>query len=180
MEACLRDWYALLDAGLRVTATGNSDSHKLTYHEPGVPRNYVRVGSDAPDAFDERGFIDAVRHGRVVVSSGPFVRLSAAGAEVGDDVAPGDDIAVHVHVEAPPWVDVATVDLVRRGEAIATWHRPADRTTPPVVRFDETAHVALRPGDWIIAIARGDRPMTFLHRPGALPFAFTNPIRVRP
>jgi hypothetical protein len=180
VEACLRDWYALLDAGLRVTATGNSDSHKLTYHEPGVPRNYVRVGNDAPEAFDERGFIDAVRHGRVVVSSGPFVRLSAAGAEVGDDVAPGDDIAVHVHVEAPPWIDVATVELVRRGETIATWHRPADRASPPVVRFDETAHVALRPGDWIIAIVRGDRPMTFLHRPGALPFAFTNPIRVRP
>ncbi|HTB76333.1 MAG TPA: CehA/McbA family metallohydrolase [Polyangiaceae bacterium] len=176
VEACLRDWYALLDAGLRVTATGNSDSHKLTYHEPGVPRNYVRVGNDAPDAFDERAFIDAVRHGRVVVSSGPFVRLSAAGAEVGDDVAPGDDIPVHVHVEAPPWVDVATVEIVRRGEIVATWH---PKPGASVVRLDETAHLALRPGDWIIAIARGDKPMTFLHRPGALPFAFTNPIRAR-
>jgi hypothetical protein len=166
----------LLDAGLRITATGNSDSHKLTYHEPGVPRNFVRVESDAPEAFDERGFIDAVRRGRVVVSSGPFVRLSAGQAQIGDDVAPADDVAVHVHVEAPPWVDVATVDLVRRGETVATWHPKGEAT---VVRLDETAHVALRSGDWIIAIARGAKPMTFLHRPGALPFAFTNPIRVR-
>jgi hypothetical protein len=176
VEACLHDWYALLDAGLRVTATGNSDSHKLTYHEPGVPRNFVRVGNDAPQDFDERGFIDAVRRGRVVVSSGPFVRLSAGDAEIGDDIAPGDDVAVHVHVEAPPWVDVATVELVRRGETVATWHPKAGAS---VVRLDETAHIALHAGDWIIAIARGNKPMTFLHRPGALPFAFTNPIRVR-
>jgi hypothetical protein len=179
VEACLHDWYALLDAGLRITATGNSDSHKLTYHEPGVPRNFVRVEKDAPEAFDERGFIDAVRRGRVVVSSGPFVRLSAGEAQIGDEIAPADDVAVHVHVEAPPWVDVATVDLVRRGETVATWHPQEQRPGASVVRLDETAHVALRSGDWIIAIARGTKPMTFLHRPGALPFAFTNPIRVR-
>jgi hypothetical protein len=181
VEVCLRDWYALLNAGLRVTATGNSDSHKLTYHEPGVPRNFVRVADDSPGAFDERAFIDAVRRGKVVVSSGPFLRLSAGGASgdakgVGDEIDPGDDVAVHVHVEAPPWVDVATVEIVRRGEIVATWH---PKSATAVVRLDETAHLPLRSGDWIIAIARGAKPMTLLHRAGALPFAFTNPIRIR-
>ncbi len=176
VEACMRDWYALLDAGLHVTATGNSDSHKMTYHEPGVPRNFVRVGDDSPDAFDERAFVDAVRRGKVVVSSGPFVRISAGGAEVGDEIAPGDDVAVHVHVEAPPWVDVATVQLVRRGEVVATWH-PKPGTS--IVRADETAHLPLHSGEWVIAIARGNKPMTWLHRYGAMPFAFTNPIWVR-
>jgi hypothetical protein len=176
VETCMRDWYAMLDAGLRVTATGNSDSHKMTYHEPGVPRNFVRIADDSPEAFDERAFIDAVRHGRVTVSSGPFVRIGAGGAEIGDEIAPGDDVAVHVHVEAPPWVDVSTVELVRRGEVVATWH---SKSGTSVVRVDETAHVPLRSGDWIIAIARGNKPMTWLHRYGALPFAFTNPIWVR-
>jgi len=180
VEACLRDWYALLNAGLRVTATGNSDSHKMTYHEPGVPRNFVRVADDAPEAFDERAFVDAVRHGKVVVSSGPFVRLDAAGEEVGGEIAPADDVAVHVHVEAPPWVDVATVEIVRRGEVVATWHPhpAAGGVGASVVRLDDTAHMPLRSGDWILAVARGNKPMTFLHRPGALPFGFTNPIRV--
>jgi hypothetical protein len=179
VEVCLRDWYALLDAGLRVTATGNSDSHKLTYHEPGVPRNFVRVADDSPEAFDERAFVDAVRRGRVVVSSGPFVRLSAGGAEIGDEIAPGDDVAVHVQVEAPPWVDVATVELVRRGEVVATWQPRAGGAGAPIVRLDVAAHLSLHSGDWILAIARGRRPMTLLHRPGALPFAFTNPIWTR-
>jgi hypothetical protein len=176
VEACLRDWYALLDAGLHVTATGNSDSHKLTYHEAGVPRNFVRVASDSPEAFDERAFVDAVRHGRVVVSSGPIIRLTSGAAEVGDEIAPGSDVEVHVRVDAAPWVDVASVDLVRRGEVVKTWH--PDATTAPI-RLDAATRVALRSGDWIVAIARGSQPMAFLHRPGALPFAFTNPIRVR-
>jgi hypothetical protein len=176
VEACLRDWYALLDAGLHVTATGNSDSHKLTYQEPGVPRNFVRVAGDAPESFDEKAFVEAVRGGRVVVSSGPFVRMNVGDSEVGDSIPPGDGVAVHVHVEAPPWVDVATVELVRRGEIVATWH---PKSGGAVVRLDETAHVPMRAGDWVVAIARGAKPMTFLHRYGALPFAFTNPIWAR-
>ena len=183
VEACLRDWYALLDAGLRVTATGNSDSHKLTYHEAGVPRNFVRVGNDAPEAFDERAFVDAVRHGRVVVSSGPFVRITAGGAEVGQEMAGSAGTAagvdVRVQVDAPPWVDVSTVELVRRGDVVTTWHPDARQGTPEAVHFDATARIALRSGDWIIAVARGTKPMPFLHRPGALPFGFTNPIYVR-
>jgi hypothetical protein len=183
VEACLRDWYALLDAGLRVTATGNSDSHKLTYHEAGVPRNFVRVGNGAPDtpeAFDERAFVDAVRHGRVVVSSGPFVRISAGGAEVGQEIAAGPDAAngvdVRVQVDAPPWVDISSIEIVRRGEVASKW---TTKVTGAPFHFDQTARVELRPGDWIIGIARGKKPMAFLHRPGALPFGFTNPIFVR-
>ncbi len=176
VEACLRDWYALLDAGLHVTATGNSDSHKLTYHEPGVPRNFVRVAGDAPESFDEKAFVAAVRGGRVVVSRGPFVHIAGGGAVGGDSIPPAGDVPVHVHVEAPPWVDVATVELVRRGEIVATWH---PKSGGSVVRLDETAHLRMRAGDWVIAIVRGTKPMTFLHRYGALPFAFTNPIWAR-
>jgi hypothetical protein len=33
-------------------------------------------------------------------------------------------------------------------------------------------------GDWILVIARGTKPMSYLYRAGARPFAFTNPIWV--
>jgi hypothetical protein len=183
VEACLRDWYALLDAGLRVTATGNSDSHKLTYHEAGVPRNFVRMENDAPDSFDEHAFIDAVRHGRVVVSSGPFVRVSAGGQEIGGEIAASPEVSagidVRVQVDAPAWVDVAGVEIVCRGRVVATWHPKPVAVGAAAFHFDETARIPLRPGDWIVALARGARPMPFLHRPGALPLGFTNPIYVR-
>ncbi len=174
VEDCMRDWYALLDAGYHVTATGNSDSHKLTFHEPGVPRNLVAVPNDDPAAFDERAFVAAVRQGRVVVSSGPFLRLEANGKGVGDTIAAGR-AEVTIVVDAPAWVDVSQVQLVRRGELIGEWAAPFPKGPH---RVEIHATHPLRKGDWIIAIARGEKPMGYLHRPNARPFAFTNPIWV--
>jgi hypothetical protein len=174
VEECLRDWYALIEAGHRFTATGNSDSHKLTYHEPGVPRNLVAVANDDPAAFDERAFVAAVRQGRVVVSSGPFIRFEIGGKGVGEKVAAGSR-EISIVVDAPPWVDVDRVELVRRGELWGTWTKP-EKKGPHRFVIRETRELAK--GDWIVAIARGTKPMSYLHRPNARPFAFTNPIWV--
>ena len=81
-----------------------------------------------------------------------------------------------MRVDAPPWVDVTSVDLVRRGEVVMTWHPDS---TKSATRLDAGTRLALRSGDWLVAVARGSQPMPFLHRPGALPFGFTNPIHVR-
>lgn len=172
IERVMRDWYALLDAGVRITATGNSDSHKLTYHECGVPRNLVQVGDDDPAKFDEARFVDALRGGHVVVSGGPVVWLDVGGHGVGDN-APAGEQEVRVLVDAPPWVDVSRVDLIRRGELMHAWAGPFGRG---VRRLDARLTATLRKGDWIVAIARGERPLTFLARPGAMPFSFTNPV----
>lgn len=182
VERAMRDWYALLDAGVRITATGNSDSHKVTYQECGVPRNLVRVDDDDPGHWDadhashEASFVAAVRGGHVVVSSGPFVRVDVDGAGPGDDTTPGAH-TVHVTVDAPPWVDVSRVDLVHRGgEVLHTWSGPFASGTR---RLDASLPLTLAPGDWIVAVARGEREMRFLPRSGARPFAFTNPVWVK-
>jgi len=178
VERVMRDWYALLDAGVRMTATGNSDSHKITYHECGVPRNLVLVGQagdDDPARFDaaaEARFVDAVRAGHVVVSSGPFVRLEVAGHGVGD-TAPAGEQEVHVMVDAPPWVDVSRVELVKHGETLKAWTGPFATGTR---RLDARFTTTLVKGDWVVAVARGEREMKFLARPGAKPFGFTNPV----
>ncbi|MFO0755431.1 MAG: CehA/McbA family metallohydrolase [Byssovorax sp.] len=174
VEDCMRDWYALLNAGYHITATGNSDSHKLTFHEAGVPRNLVMVPNDDPARFDEKAFVDAIHRGRVVVSSGPFVQLEAGGKTLGEAV-PAGKIKVRVRVDAPPWVSVDRVELVRRGQPIETWKGPFPKGAH---RFEKEIEESLQKGDWIIAIARGDTPMPELHRQGALPFGFTNPIWV--
>lgn len=174
VEECMRDWYALLDAGYRVTATGNSDSHRLTFHEAGVPRNLVAVPSDDPAAFDERAFVEAVRKGRVVVSSGPFIRFTAGGKGLGDTIAAGT-VEVSIEVDAPPWVDVDRVELIRRGEVTDTWRGPFPAGPH---RFEIHVDRALQKGDWVLAVARGSKPMSHLYRAGARPFAFTNPIWV--
>jgi hypothetical protein len=171
----MADWYALLDAGVRMTATGNSDSHRITYHEAGVPRNFVQVGDDAPSKLDPAHFVEAVRAGRVVVSSGPFVRLEVGGHGIGEECAPGDQ-EVHVRVDAPAWVDVSRVDVVVRGQTVKTWMGPFH---PGPSRLDARFHAQLKEGDWVIAVARGDRPMDYLQRAGAKPLGFTNPVWIK-
>jgi hypothetical protein len=135
----------------------------------------VAVPNDDPKAFDERAFVDAVRAGRVVVSSGPFIRLRANDKTIGDTIGPGD-ATVSIRVDAPPWVDVDRVELVRRGETLSAWSGPFSAGAK---RFEKTVTVPLVAGDWILVVVRGTKPMTYLHRPGAMPFAFTNPIWVR-
>ena len=123
-------------------------------------------------AFDERAFIDAVRRGRVVVSSGPFVRLGAGGADVGDEIAPGDDVAVHVHVEAPPWVDVSTVRAraPRRGRrdlapARRGVGRAPRRNSPPPAPLGRLDH-RRRPGRQAHDLSAPSRsPAVRLHEP---------------
>lgn len=188
VEECLRDWYALLDAGHRFTATGNSDSHRLSFHEAGVPRNLVAVPSDDPAKLDEKAFIEAVRKGRLSVSSGPFIKLEAGGKGMGETIAAGERVEVSVVVESPPWVEVDKVELVGRGgEVLMSWGpfdeakgapRPAPKAPEGARRLSLRTQRALAKGSYLIAIARGSRPMTHLHRAGARPFAFTNPIWV--
>ena len=86
---------------------------------------------------------------------------------------PAGTVTVVLRVDAPAWVDVDRVDLVRRGEVLQSWKAPFAKGPH---RFEAQVDKSLEKGDWIIAVARGSKPMTQLHRAGALPFGFTNPI----
>ncbi|MEQ9319657.1 MAG: CehA/McbA family metallohydrolase [Polyangiaceae bacterium] len=176
----MQDWFALLDAGSRYTATGNSDSHKIAYHDAGIPRNWVATASDEPAPLDERAFVRAVRQGRVIVSSGPFVTLHADTggdrAGIGDTIESGD-VALTVEVDAPPWMALGHVELLRRGEPIARWSLKDANDTHP--RLAARHRTRVTSGDWVIAVVDGGPAMDGFYRSGARPFAFTNPIFVR-
>jgi hypothetical protein len=173
----MKDWFALLDAGLRHTATGNSDSHKIAYQDAGMPRNWIAMPDDTPGSFDERAFRQAIHDGRVVVSSGPFVTLQAGGARVGDEIGAGE-VELLVTVDAPSWIDLEAVQLLRRGHPIHGWALK-DLANDVHPRFEGRWRVDVAHGDWLIAVVEGRGRMPGFYRSGAHPFAFTNPIFVR-
>jgi hypothetical protein len=175
VQKVMGDWYALLDAGVHATATGNSDSHRVTYHECGVPRNYVQMADDDPAHLDGTAFVEAIRAGHVVVSSGVLVRVDIGGHGPGETV-PAGDVKVHVTADAPPWVDVTRVELVSHGKVLHTWTGPFAHG---VRRLDASFATTLATGDWVIATASGEQEMKFLARAGAKPFGFTNPVWVK-
>jgi len=108
----LHDWFNFLNAGVRFTATANSDTHTRFVESSGWPRNYVRTGGDDPAATTPEDLVLALQSGRNTLSFGPFVTLQVGGAGSGDTATgPGEQTAT-VTVQAPPWIPLTEVTLL--------------------------------------------------------------------
>ncbi len=180
VDRVLADWYALLEHGVHVTATGNSDSHHMTFNLGGYPRNYVFVGADADEApgkLDGATVAAAVKAGRAFFTTGPFLRVTAAGYGLGD-VAParGGKLALSVEVQAPPWMDVSRVTVILDGTVVATQDLAPSTA---VVRFQKTFSLAVARDGFAVVRVAGARPMAPWvgdDRFKVYPMAVTNPI----
>ncbi|MEB2312921.1 MAG: CehA/McbA family metallohydrolase [Polyangiaceae bacterium] len=180
----LFDWLHLLGQGRRYTATGNSDSHKLFFLDPGVPRNLIRWGDAASDAddvnADPAAVVAAIRAGRVTVTSGPIIDLEAGGAGPGEAISGrGPRVPVHLRIRAAPWIDVSEVEVLLGGEG----RRVRFFAVPPsreVVRLDTTFELTFSGSTFVVVLARGKKPLENVFAPGVYPFAFTNPVWLSP
>ena len=70
-------WMQMLNLGYRLPGVMNTDSH-YNYHESGFFRNFIRSTKDDPAQVDVMEMAHNSEHGRVVVSSGPFMTVTAA------------------------------------------------------------------------------------------------------
>jgi hypothetical protein len=176
----LRDWFSLLSKGLRYTATGNSDSHRLVGQWAGYPRTYVKVSDDSPGRFAPDEVIDSLRAGRAIVSSGPFVSCVVNGTAGPGDLAsaPDGDVTVEVSVRAPAWVDVTQAEVWANGEQVAIKKaRPHRRAE--LARISWQLPLRFRRDAWIVVVAYGTKTLEHVI-PGkpTVPIGFTNPIFV--
>lgn len=197
VEAVLKDWLSLLAHGHRYAATGSSDSHTVQYNWAGYPRTYAYLdeasAGEPGHPVDGKAVVAALKAGRSLVTSGPIVELSVAGARPGEETSTHDSSAVaHVRVLAAPWLDVTSVELYVDGKSAVTRAIPsrpskvgAEEGTLAeaqvrAVRFEGDLPVALGPGrHFLVAVARGKRTaddvLPFM--PYA-PMGFTNPVWV--
>jgi len=174
----LPDWFMLLGRGRRVTATGNSDSHTIFGQEVGYPRNFIRVERDDPQAVSAPEVVRSLREGRdVVVTNGPFIRVTRAGAPVLGSTVTGKKASLTVEVLAAPWVDVTSLETWRDGKKIATAAIPAG-TAVLRLKTAVTLAAAAKPS-FIVFVARGTRPLSPVAGTGPdtpTPMAITNPV----
>jgi hypothetical protein len=194
----LGDWIALLDGGKRVSCTGNSDSHHLTFNLGGYPRNYVAVG-DVPIAkLDPATVAAAVKAGHSYFTTGPLIEATIAGKTFGELVtvprtpggpgAPAPTTAprpgvtptvdLHVAVRAANWISVNKLTVLGPGNAVLAIRAIPSSTQP--VRLDEVIQIpAVRDGYAIVRVD-GDRPMApnvgDLRSFVVYPLAIANPI----
>jgi hypothetical protein len=111
-------WTDLLDAGFRLTAVSGSDSHSAEEDAYiALPSTYAFA-----DEATEAAILDAIRRGRVILSSGPWLSFRAVGpggvaVTLPSEELPGDwvDLVVEIDdVEAP-----ATLWFVTTGARLA-------------------------------------------------------------
>lgn len=116
-----RDWMSLLLQGYFKPATGVSDSHRLTIETPGYARTLVLGVGDDPAALDRDHFVDAVKKGRMLVTTGPIIHASVrndSGGEagIGETLSTSSgDVTLALRIEAAPWVPVEEVRVVVNG-----------------------------------------------------------------
>lgn len=173
-DETVRDWFRLIEMGVRPTATGNSDSHKAKSSEIGYPRTYVLLGEDDPTLVSPVAVADAVRTGHAVVSGGAFLSVTADGVQAVGETLPveaGVPTVLHVRVQAPAWVGLSRLEVIVNGEVVETL---ATSDVEPV-RFDADVEVTVDADGWVIFVASGDEPLGPLDA-GRLPFGVTNPV----
>ncbi len=119
-ERVLEDWFAILNYGKRMAATGSSDSHRIQYQWAGYPRTFAlvdaRAAGEGGAPIDTKEVVASLKKGRSFVSSGPIVELELF--ENGRVGRPGDElphrptINGRLKVHAAPWIDVTSVEII--------------------------------------------------------------------
>jgi hypothetical protein len=187
------DWFLLMNLGHFLTGTGNSDSHALSVELAGFPVNLVRTRAlVANDGSATAGFLDAVRDGRVSVSTGPVVTLSVRTAS-GRTGLPGDTlrssegrVTASVEIRAAGWVPVREVRLIVNGEEVRSETltgelKAAGRTFEWSVELERDSWILAEAG-WPAEDTEGPGPDDLGRYawvvPGHVPLAFTNPVRI--
>jgi hypothetical protein len=174
----LPDMYSFWNRGLRIAASSGSDVHDIRGNV-GEVRNWITSSTDSPDGIEPFALRDSVRVLRLLVSTGPFVSVSIAGAGMGDDVTvTGGQVDLAIKVQAPSWMDVKTLSVVGNGVEVASAAIDSGTADPqnPAIRYKDTVTLAPAADTWYIVLVSGDRNRDPVQ--GARSFAVTNPIFV--
>jgi hypothetical protein len=176
--AVRRDFHWLLRQGVRRTATANSDTHGPD-ELAGLPRNYVRVGSE-PGPMGRLS--SALREGRSFGTNGPLIlRFQVGGGESGGMVRAREGrVVVDYEVTSAPWVPLDEVRVLVNGEVVRALPRRSGRFD---ISLRRDAFVTLEAGvpermDPALWRARNPGLYRDALAPGFVPTAFANPVYV--
>jgi hypothetical protein len=178
LDRNMTDWFSLLDRGVVTTATGNSDSHHMTYNLGGYPRNYVAVPDDAPGKVTGSEMAKGIKAHRAFFTTGPIVDVHSGAAGIGDVARAAEGKAkLDIVVRAAPWVSTSRVKLYIGGRIEKIWElAPTDK----VERLKVSYEVSLPRDTHAVVRVEGDQPLTpvigGIGSTKIYPVAVTNPV----
>lgn len=174
-DESVADWFALLETGKKVWATGSSDSHHLRGTQVGYPRTCMPFGHDNPKQLTAEAVRDALRAGKATVAGGLYLTVEGPGG-----VGPGGTIAgagpgpveLKVLVQAPSWLSAQSLEVIVDGQTKETQQLQESMGAGPARRYE--ALVTVQPGKWVVLHAKGGELAPL--NPGKRAFAVSNPI----
>lgn len=117
--AILRDWFALLNYGYRITGVGSSDCHDVNRFIVGQARTYISCKDADPSKIDISEACESLLKGRAYVCLGLLAQIKVNGRYgPGDLVTAEGDLDVEVRVYGPSWTQVNHVELYSNGVRI--------------------------------------------------------------
>ena len=181
-------WLQMLNQGRHVWCVSVSDAHRIFGNGVGDWRTYVPSSTDEPAAIDHREIIRNAKAGRMMITNGPFLEVTAAdGLPIGSSIQGQQYVDLNIRVQAPNWVDVDRVQILVNGrqpdELNFTEKKTPGKFRKGALRFDETVRVNLEEDAHLIVVAT-DEDSTLekgwgLNPQGNMrPTAYTNPIYV--
>ena len=178
VDRVIEDWFALLNHGHIVTATGNSDTHHLDHNIGGYPRNYVRVLDDRPQHLGQYEVVRNVKAHHSFFTTAPFVDVRVGGAGPGDLApAPGGRARVEITIQAAQWESVSSERVYLNG---VEDQRASVPPSKEAVRFHGSFDLATRQDGWVVVRVDGDQVLAPIvgdqKHFDVRPLAVTNPV----
>ncbi|HEX5444083.1 MAG TPA: CehA/McbA family metallohydrolase, partial [Pirellulales bacterium] len=150
----IHDWLGLLNAGLRITPVGSSDSHDVARSIVGQARTYIRCRDENPGQIDVAEAVESLLAGHVLVSYGLAAELTVDGMYGPGDVVPAGDqreLELRVRVLGPSWSAADEVVLFMNGAEIRRAKIEPPGRLQGGVKFE---------ADWRIALPSHDVSLT--------------------
>lgn len=151
-------WLQLLNLGYRINPIAVADAHSVHGNGVGGWRMYLPSKTDEPSKIDWSGDLMAhAKAGHSILTTGPFLQVTADGKLPGDDVSGKADLQLRVKVQCTDWVDIDRVQVLVNGRKEPTLN--FTRASHPkmfgdgVVKFDQTIFVKLDNDAHLIVVA---------------------------
>ena len=172
------NYMSFINHGYNKTAVGASDAHN--WELPGTPRIFLVSDTDDPTKLLKDKFIESLKGGKVVISTGAFANVLVNNtATVGDIITDTDkEIDVKLKIQALPEIDVThfVVFVNCDSKALISTNNPDE-----VVKYDDTFKISLEGDSSIVIAGFGTKrlPEGFSQfNPAGVPRFFTNPIYI--
>ncbi|HXT60554.1 MAG TPA: CehA/McbA family metallohydrolase [Pirellulales bacterium] len=154
----VHDWLGLLNAGLKITPVGASDSHDVARSIVGQARTYVRCRDEDPGRIDAAEAVHSFLAGCASVSFGLAADVAVDGRYGPGDLVPAgaETLRLDVRVWGPSWSKAEEIVLFVNGGEVRRESIPADRKNLPGLKYEAAWTLAKPPHDaHLVVVAIG-------------------------